>query len=558
MDPIDELLQSLSDAPDQDHVVEVLSDHTDGDLGDARDELVEALDEATSGDTVDLEAARSIRQAIDMVDTEAERRIEAAQNEEDEAAELRDGILDDESSANPDEGDTDSDGDGEDVDTDAEDTDDAEDTGDADTDDAEEEDAGPLAADLAAHVASQRDRRREREQEVEEHPNVVVAGAGPAVGTNLGVDSNLSDVADLFARYAPQVTSGRQGIVHIEKDYPDDRHLGMQADENTRLVEAVTSPRAIVAAGGICDPIEADFDHPIFGDRSRPIRDALPSFQATRGGIRFAPAATVADLEPAITVWSEANDTTPGSDGPATKAALTVTCETEQEARVDAVAAVLQVGNFQARFNPEFWQARLDLMMVAHDRVAEQRLLATIDTESTAVTGVEVDGTLTNVLGTVDKMAAGIRSRLRLSPETTIRMIAPAWLPNALQNHLAHANHTVRTEAYASSVAEFFTARNIEPILTPDDDVFATQTSGAIEDWPGGDVHLRMFPEGSFLFLDGGTLDLGTQIVDSTLNETNDRQAFMETFERAVFRGAESFDVTVPVSEDCICSAEAA
>ena len=39
-----------------------------------------------------------------------------------------------------------------------------------------------------------------------------------------------------------------------------------------------------------------------------------------------------------------------------------------------------------------------------------------------------------------------------------------------------------------------------------------------------------------FVFLDGGTLDLGTDIHDSLLNATNDRQAFAESFEKTCFR----------------------
>ena len=87
----------------------------------------------------------------------------------------------------------------------------------------------------------------------------------------------------------------------------------------------------------------------------------------------------------------------------------------------------------------------------------------------------------------------------------------------------------------------------------PDLDVFGTQNAGALLDYPGGTTQFIVYPEGTFMFLDGGTLDLGTEITDSTLNKTNDRQAFVETFEKAVKRGCESLAVTVTINEGCQC-----
>jgi hypothetical protein len=56
-----------------------------------------------------------------------------------------------------------------------------------------------------------------------------------------------------------------------------------------------------------------------------------------------------------------------------------------------------------------------------------------------------------------------------------------------------------------------------------------------------------MFAEGSFLFLDGGTLDLGV-IRDSTLVGTNDYKMFVETFEGLAFVGVESLKVVSTIS----------
>jgi hypothetical protein len=56
-----------------------------------------------------------------------------------------------------------------------------------------------------------------------------------------------------------------------------------------------------------------------------------------------------------------------------------------------------------------------------------------------------------------------------------------------------------------------------------------------------------LFAEGTFLFLDGGTLDLGI-IRDSTLVGTNDYKMFVETFEGVAKVGVESIKVTSTIS----------
>ena len=64
---------------------------------------------------------------------------------------------------------------------------------------------------------------------------------------------------------------------------------------------------------------------------------------------------------------------------------------------------------------------------------------------------------------------------------------------------------------------------------TGTDQGFAAETASAIDDFP--DVaQVALFPEGTFLHLDGGVLELGI-VRDSTLNSTNDYQVFGETFE---------------------------
>lgn len=538
-----ERLFSIVEALDAENRQENEDAPSNEDLSTARQDLAAHLKAVAEGENPDLESARALRSAIERIDGEFATRKEAREAAQAEAKKLLEGI----DLENQDEGDGDeSEGDGDEKDGEG---------------DGEGEGSPPAtekvgeALKAALKKSSARSEEKVRVEEETRKTDVLVSAVGVAQGVRLKPNATLDDAADLFSQFAPHVKRGQGVIIHMDKMYPEERALGKSATENARRIDAVMSPRAITAAGGICDPLPADFTHPICGDRGRPIRDqALESFRADRGGVRFPPSATVADLESAITVWTAATDETPGT---ATKDCPRVNCEEEDTATTDAIVACLTVGNFQSRFNPEFWRSRLDLLMVAHDRIAEQTLFATMLAGSTATTYATDNGTIVNLLQTADKAVAGIRSRHRLLG-TRFKFVAPAWTRDALRAHLASQNPNGGTDLYAladATLNTFFTSRGIDPVWSPDLDEFGAQGAGALLDFPGGDVQYLLYPVGSWMFLDGGTLDLGTQITDSTLNATNDRQAFMETFEQAVFRGCESLAVTVNVGEDCICPA---
>jgi len=75
--------------------------------------------------------------------------------------------------------------------------------------------------------------------------------------------------------------------------------------------------------------------------------------------------------------------------------------------------------------------------------------------------------------------------------------------------------------------------------------VFGTQSAAAVLAFPTT-VKWYLFPEGTWLFLDGGTLDLGL-VRDSVLNATNDYQLFGESFENVAKVGVESLEFTSTV-----------
>jgi hypothetical protein len=275
--------------------------------------------------------------------------------------------------------------------------------------------------------------------------------------------------------------------------------------------------------------------------------------------VRYAPSATLADLAGLestgpVTVWTHETDVAPSD---AIKPCPHVECEPEVEVFVDAVVACLEVGNFQARFNPEFWRSQLDLLMVLHDRIAEQTLFNTIVSLSTAVTFTDFRNSAQTFFVNLDRAIGGLKSRHRLM-DTQLRWIGPSWMRDAIRASIAYQASTgdwaTGLSMADATINSFFTDRGVTPTWSPDVDLFATQNAGALNTWPGDNAQGVLYPEGTFFFLDGGTLDLGTEIRDSTLNSTNDRQAFLETFENVAYRGCEAYVVTVPIDETCVCT----
>jgi hypothetical protein len=135
----------------------------------------------------------------------------------------------------------------------------------------------------------------------------------------------MNAVAEAMAKriHALRRVNGGDGEQHIvasvTTSFPEDRTLSTDAESNWAKIQAVTSPEAIVAAGGHVAPFEARYDIFGIGTTARPVRDALPRFQADRGGIRFITPPVLSSYGNAVGVWTAANDS---AETPGTKASF--------------------------------------------------------------------------------------------------------------------------------------------------------------------------------------------------------------------------------------------
>lgn len=346
-------------------------------------------------------------------------------------------------------------------------------------------------------------------------------------------------------------------VASARGSFPEDRILDENVTITTERMErvrmaAMQGGEALVAAGGFCAPATQRYDLPTVGDSDRPVRDSLMNFGVPRGRVRWMPSPQLADVTGAVSEWTEQDDIDALAGTPV-KPCLRFECPDELDAQVYAVTRCLEMGNFNARTYPEQVQAYTDLVGVWHARFAEQLLLAGIDAGSLAVTHGQVLGTTSDALAALDQLVEGIRSRYRIN-SVRMRVILPDFFRAMVRVDISRQIPGGQTldERYAiadAAIARWFAARAINVTWTQDSQIFGSQGAGSLIGWPST-VVARVFVEGTWAFLDGGTLDLGI-VRDSTLNATNDLQMFAETFEGvAKFGPIQSYVLTMDVCSD--------
>lgn len=332
-------------------------------------------------------------------------------------------------------------------------------------------------------------------------------------------------------------------IAQANFPYPDERRLMPgELDVNSRKIQAVIPDgitgmkgnKVLTASGGLCAPLEPFYTMPNFAVTSRPVRDALPSFQADRGGVSVPEATIIGDITEAISVITADEDVS----GTYTKSCQDLDCPEYRDATVTVLAHCREYGNLNARAWPEKIAHENDLTMAALARTAETYLLNRIKAQSVNVTTAQTLGAMSDLVDAIVRLRAGVRYRLRMDAGVRFRVLMPAWVPELLASDTIKQPLADSRFATQSELAGYLEAYGISAAYYLDDVTggtsqgFGTQAAGAVDAFPT-DVQFAFYPEGSFLHLDGGTLDLGI-VRDSTLNSTNDFQIFGEQFENVI------------------------
>lgn len=387
-----------------------------------------------------------------------------------------------------------------------------------------------------------------------------------------GEFASLEALAEAMYEERRRILHVNQGVTDymtlgvIEAEYPEEHVLDpMRSSEQLRSVVAalqgdmhqgVTAAAfdAVTAAGGFCAPAEPYYGIMALATASRPFRASLPQRNAGRGRITFRTPPDFPDFASAVGQWTNTNDTTPGSDGPATKPCLVVDCPDTDDAEVYAVTECLTFGNFMARTDPETIANAVQNTAAAFARKAEVLLIDAVKAASTAVTAGDALGAYRDLSYQIRVAAAGFRSRHRMAPDAVLEVRLPAWAYDLVLADLVRALPGDGTLAAGRDLFDrAMAAANVRLAGTYIDSpttgvpqVFGPQPTGqGLVDFPAA-VQWHLTAPGSFVLLDNGRLDLGI-VRDSTLNSTNDYQTFAETFEGVAFLGLESLWVTSTV-----------
>lgn len=492
-------------------------------------------------------------------------------------------------------------------------------------------------------------------------------------GQEIATTSDLGRVfADRLRGASGRGADGRVYVATVASEYPESRILrGTDADvsSNFTKIQDVTSPQALIAAGGLCAPLQTLYDVEVVGSTARPVRDALARFNVERGGITYRPNSSAAAAVYGAGVWTMSDD---AADPIGSKGCYVVDCPDPQEAVVEAIYLCLEFSNITSRFDPEVTAANVQLGSIAHARLAENRLLAKLAAGSKALSAPKVVGATRDILVNLDKAVAYYRNRHRIDEAVALTFVLPGWVKSMMRADLARqmaaGDWQLALAVADSMIAGWFSERGVSIVWHLDgpaglDEVqtvtitgsptggtftltYSGQTTSAIaynataatvkaalaalsnikaEDiavaggpgpgtpwtvtFSGGAVDGRnvaqmtasgagltggttpavgvttttggggaitvngisiasqtypeaaagdvlpgfpdqidslLFASGSWLFLDGGNLDLGL-VRDSTLNDRNRYRQFMETFEGAAFRGIESLRMVMTV-----------
>lgn len=378
----------------------------------------------------------------------------------------------------------------------------------------------------------------------------IIAGAD-IDGHSAGTPMTPAELGEAFANKARAVKGGRIGgrttVAKIALQYGSDQIIDRDNDpeyaqekidlvvkemrEATRknLKQIVASGRdteqvmELAAAGGFCAPFTPRYDICQQGDDVRPLRDSLPTFQATRGGITYLTPPQLSDVDGAVNVYTEEQDAS-GYDYP--KGCIRVDCGTPVTEKVQAITLCMEVGNFQRLSFPENFQAWWHYGQVAFARTAETELWDKMVTLSTARTAIAHGlGATRNTLVEMERYVQQMRYALRsVDP---VRVWAPEWLKAVLRADLTNQFPGDSTLSVTdATLVQYLAARGIAITFVLD----GQSPNSGDTDFPNT-VQVIMALEGTFLRLDMGVLDFGTEIRDFTQIRQNDTGAFYEIFE---------------------------
>ena len=575
-------------------IPENLTDLSAADLGDLRSKAVDAFQTLYAGGEFtdeDLATLGTLTEGIEALSAEISTREQAAAERAAKAAEMAAKVGADKPAPVADDED----------DTPAEEKDEAE--AEADSAEAEAEKAEKKAKAAAADV--------ETEAQVDAEPEAVTAAAprgpiklsgirrhvhtpAPAITEESSVedttpkarmtvadvpgfaadsDATFEDLAVALDRrlqgfnsgaYAAAARAGRamserHSLAVVRKAFDERATVGSPESADAAMAFAVNEKNlpggSLVAAGGWCAPSETVYD--LLEDESRDGLISLPEINVTRGGIKFTKGPKFADLyaAPSFNFTEEeakAGKYLPdaanrGANKVGAKPVYSVPCTDFEEVRLSAAGIHIQAGLLQQRGYPELVARTIRGALVAHEHKMSERIIASMETQSTAVSmDAGQIGAAAPILTAIELQVEHYRYAQRLSRSTTLEAVFPYWVHGAIRTDLSRREGVDLIDINDARIDAWFRSRGVNPQFVYDWQAL-TGDASAFKAW---DVSLK------FLLYSAGTFVKGSQdvitldtVYDSVLLGQNDYTAlFTEEGYLVAKRGHDARVVTVPLN----------
>ncbi|MEO1063629.1 MAG: major capsid protein [Actinomycetota bacterium] len=347
-----------------------------------------------------------------------------------------------------------------------------------------------------------------------------------------GVDQMAEVISETFnkMKVGDGVRMDHMPLVTIDREH----EITLDGDEYknfSRLIEARQQvDEALVASGAYCAPSEPIYSFFPLGDVQVPVEQSLPVVGAPRGGVRYARKGSPSATATAIDTQGPTDNTDPAN--PVAKAALHILCPTIEEEQVTAVSEVTLFSNLQFRTWPEQIRSFLEDVAIMFAARKERFHLDAIRTAGTDATQAAVYGAARDVPNTYNRACVAYRKRNRMARTSPMQVWAPDFTADMIMEDLLNDDEGLSIDGMMAWIADRLAERNVIPVWYDEtttaggDRMDGAQAAGALNGYPAT-VPAYFAPPGSFVRLDGGTLDLGI-VRDSVLNRNNDLMMFAE------------------------------
>lgn len=361
------------------------------------------------------------------------------------------------------------------------------------------------------------------------------------------------------AARAGRSMSERHGLAIVRKSFDERATVGSPESAEAAMAFAVNEKNlpggSLVAAGGWCAPSETVYD--LLEDESRDGLVSLPEINVTRGGIKFTKGPKFADLyaAPSFNFTEEEakagkylpDAAAQGSNKVGAKPVYNVPCTDFEEVRLSAAGIHIQAGLLQQRGYPELVARTIRGALVAHEHKMSERIIASMETQSTAVSmDAGQIGAAAPILTAIELQVEHYRYAQRLSRSTTLEAVFPYWVRGAIRTDLSRREGVDLIDVPDSRIDAWFRSRGVNAQFVYDWQALAGE-AGAFKVWPGS-LKFLLYSAGTFVKGSQDVITLDT-VYDSVLLGQNDYTAlFTEEGYLVAKRGHDARVVTVPLN----------